>query len=270
MRFLLFILLFLLLFACGKPKPEFKALNDGIQLKLIAFGESEKERKNEKYVRAAIQLNSTNDVLYQQDEFAVLQIENSPFNELFEELNEGDSAYFKVPLAYLKAVKFNIYTENAADTLIGYIKIHQYLNDEEKENYFSQNDPELLEQLSLKKYLSNIKEIENKNGVSIITIKKGEGEKVEHDKNVILKYRASFINGVEFDNTYFYQNFEYKFGTPNQLIKGLEIALYEMKNKEKAKIIIPSQLAFGDEGSSTGIVPPFTTVVYDLEIIDIK
>lgn len=270
MRIALYFFLLLLLFACSESKPEFKSLNNDIQLKLLAFGESEIELNDEKYVRATIQLNSANNTLYQQDEYTVLPIETSPFNELFNELNEGDSAFFKVPLAFLKKVKFNIYTENADDTLIGYIKIHQYLSDKEKENYFSENDPELLEQLSLKKYLSNIKGLKNKKGISIITIKKGEGDKVELDKNVTIKYRASFINGIEFDNTYFFQNFEYKYGTPNQVIAGLEIALSEMKNKEKAKIIIPSQLAFGDKGSSTGIVPPFTTVVYDLEIINIK
>jgi len=270
MRNVLSIFLFLLLFACGEPKPEFKVLNNGLQLKLLAFGESENEFNDDKYVRATIQLNSANNTLYQQDEYAVLQIETSLFKELFEELNEGDSAYFKIPLAYLKTFKFNVNTENATDTLDGFIKIHQYLSDEERKDYFSKNDPELLEQLSLKKYFACIKGVKNRNGVSIITIKKGEGERVKTGKNVILKYRASFINGIEFDNTHYHQHFEYNYGTPNQIIAGLEIALSEMKNKEKAKIIIPSQLAFGDQGSSTGIVPPFTTVVYDLEIINIK
>ena len=41
-----------------------------------------------------------------------------------------------------------------------------------------------------------------------------------------------------------------------------------LKKGEKSKIIIPSQLAFGRVGSSTKIVPPYTTVIYNLEIIN--
>ncbi|PJB13827.1 MAG: peptidylprolyl isomerase, partial [Flavobacteriales bacterium CG_4_9_14_3_um_filter_32_8] len=60
------------------------------------------------------------------------------------------------------------------------------------------------------------------------------------------------------------------YGSPDQVIKGLEIAINGMKKGEKSKIIIPSQLAFGEEGSSTQIVPPFTTVIYELEIVNVK
>ena len=54
------------------------------------------------------------------------------------------------------------------------------------------------------------------------------------------------------------------------MIEGLEKVLKVLKNGEKAKIIIPSQFAFGETGSSTGIVPPYSTVIYNLEIINIK
>lgn len=270
MRIALYLSLLLLLFACGKPESEFKALDNGVQLKLLTFGETEKPFDDDYFVRATIQLVSNKETIYQQDEYSILNLDKSPFENLIAELSEGDSAYFKMPSAYLKTLSFNINTDGAIDTLDGYIKIHEYLTNEERTNYLTKNDPELLEQLSLKKYLSSLKGIKTKKGVSIKTIQKGSGDTVEIGKTLSLKYKASFINGIEFDNTYYIQNFEYKYGTPNQLIEGLEIALSEMKNKEKAKIIIPSQLAFGDEGSSTGIVPPFTTVVYDLEIIDIK
>ena len=43
-----------------------------------------------------------------------------------------------------------------------------------------------------------------------------------------------------------------------------------MKEGDKTKIIIPSQLAFGEYGSSTGLIPPFTTVIYNLEIIKVR
>ncbi|MBI2279248.1 MAG: FKBP-type peptidyl-prolyl cis-trans isomerase [Bacteroidetes bacterium] len=114
------------------------------------------------------------------------------------------------------------------------------------------------------------KNIKKRNGIYVSTIQNGQGNSVELGKTIIIKYKANFIDGIEFDNTYYQHYFEYTYGTPNQVIEGLDVALLGMKNKEKSKIIIPSQLAFGDKGSSTGIVPPFTPLVYELEIIDIK
>ena len=60
-----------------------------------------------------------------------------------------------------------------------------------------------------------------------------------------------------------------KIGDPGQIIKGMDIGLRLMKEGGKAKIIIPSQLGFGDKGSSTGIVPPYTSLIYDVELINI-
>jgi FKBP-type peptidyl-prolyl cis-trans isomerase FkpA len=39
---------------------------------------------------------------------------------------------------------------------------------------------------------------------------------------------------------------------------------------EKSLFIIPSHMAFGQEGSSTGIVPAFTPVIFEVEIIEVR
>ena len=64
--------------------------------------------------------------------------------------------------------------------------------------------------------------------------------------------------------------YQFRCGDTAQTIEGLEIALKMMRVGEKAKIIIPSQLAFGNNGSSTGIVPPYTTVVYEVTLLKVK
>ena len=43
-----------------------------------------------------------------------------------------------------------------------------------------------------------------------------------------------------------------------------------MNEGEKAKFIIPSQLAYGGAGSSTGIIPPYTTVIYEIELVKLN
>ena len=71
----------------------------------------------------------------------------------------------------------------------------------------------------------------------------------------------------EFDNTYGMEEpFVFNLGDPDQVIEGFETGLQLMRKRGKARFIIPSQLGFGDKGSSTGIVPPFATLVYEVEL----
>jgi FKBP-type peptidyl-prolyl cis-trans isomerase len=63
---------------------------------------------------------------------------------------------------------------------------------------------------------------------------------------------------------------EFTYGTPDQLIKGLNIVIGTLKKGEFVKIIVPSRLAFGEKGSSNGSIQPYTPLVYNLKIIDIK
>jgi FKBP-type peptidyl-prolyl cis-trans isomerase len=50
---------------------------------------------------------------------------------------------------------------------------------------------------------------------------------------------------------------------------GLEEALLYLKLGDKAKLIIPSHLAFGLLGDQNK-VPPRSTLVYDIEIVNLK
>jgi len=63
------------------------------------------------------------------------------------------------------------------------------------------------------------------------------------------------------------QPFQFVYGTEWQVVKGLEEAIGMMQEGEKALVILPSDLAFGSEGSSTGIIPAYTSLIFDVEII---
>lgn len=270
MRFLILIIVALSFYSCRQERKEFKELNDDISYKLLSFDENEKYFQKDNLIRASIQLFDGNNIIYNKYQTIPFNAEQTPFKELITILNEGDSIHFKVKTDFLKANHFNLNFEQTKPILEGYLKIYEFLTIDKIRQFKAQNDPEFLEQKILNVYIKSLAGIKNKNGVYVQTIQKGEGEEVMLGKTLTLKFRASFIDGVEFDNTHFQDFFEYTYGTPNQVIEGLDVALLGMKNKEKAKIIIPSQLAFGEDGSSTGIVPPFTSLVYDIEIIDIK
>ncbi len=88
---------------------------------------------------------------------------------------------------------------------------------------------------------------------------------------VTVAYTASFVeNAKHFDDTHGADHaLTFRLGDPGQVIKGIEIALHLLPKGGKGRFIFPSALAFGAQGSSSGIVPPYTPVEYDIEVLDV-
>jgi FKBP-type peptidyl-prolyl cis-trans isomerase len=108
------------------------------------------------------------------------------------------------------------------------------------------------------------------NGLYLIPEKEGSGDSVKAGKTVSIAYKGYFLDGYQFDGTTPGQPLEFPYGKEMQVIEGLHLAIGRMKAGDKSKIIIPSHFAYGEKGSSTGIVPPFTTVIYEVEIVHVK
>jgi FKBP-type peptidyl-prolyl cis-trans isomerase len=43
-----------------------------------------------------------------------------------------------------------------------------------------------------------------------------------------------------------------------------------MKVGEKAKLVCPSEIAYGDGGTPDGTIPPGATLVFEVELLEIK
>ncbi len=108
-------------------------------------------------------------------------------------------------------------------------------------------------------------------GLYFIHKREGAGIKVETGRTVEIHYEGRFLDGKLFDSTRKRgEVFEFVYGHELQLIEGLEKAVGLMREGGKALVIIPSDLAFGSHGSSTGIIPPYTSVVYEVEILSVR
>jgi FKBP-type peptidyl-prolyl cis-trans isomerase len=102
-------------------------------------------------------------------------------------------------------------------------------------------------------------------------IRKGNGLNVERGDTVVVHYEGMFLSGKYFDSTRKRNTpFEFIYGTEWQVVEGLNKAIGQMTEGEKAMFILPSQLAFGNEGSSTGIIPPFTPVIFKVELVQVR
>jgi FKBP-type peptidyl-prolyl cis-trans isomerase len=97
-----------------------------------------------------------------------------------------------------------------------------------------------------------------------------DGDSIKSGCDVEIEYRGLFLDGTEFDNTFASgTSLYFSFGKPDQVVRGMEMSLAHMREGESAIIYVPSHLAFGQKGSATGIIPPFTSVCFDIQITDV-
>lgn len=124
------------------------------------------------------------------------------------------------------------------------------------------------EKTDLAKYLADNK-ITTKplpNGIIYIETKKGSGPSPDSLSTVKIHYHGTKFDGTVFDSS---KERNEPYVTPlMDVIPGWRLAVPMMKKGGKAKVIIPSDLAYGPYGSG-GRIPPFTTLVFELELIDI-
>jgi len=104
-------------------------------------------------------------------------------------------------------------------------------------------------------------------GLQYKVIAAGKGKKPTLDNKVVVNYRGTFINGKEFDSSI-------KRGQPavfpvKGILKGWEEALQLMSVGDKWNIYLPADLAYGDRGAG-GIIPPGATIIFEVELLDIK
>ncbi len=89
------------------------------------------------------------------------------------------------------------------------------------------------------------------------------GDSVKVGKNITIEYTTHLFDGTALDTL---TTLQFDFGRPGQLIGGFQYGLSLMREGEHARIYLPSSLAFGEKGSSTGIVPRNTPVYFDVVV----
>ena len=102
-------------------------------------------------------------------------------------------------------------------------------------------------------------------GLQYKIIKAGKGAIPAATDKVKVHYRGSFIDGTEFETSYTRKD-PAEFGV-TQVIKGWTEALQLMPVGSKWELYIPQELAYGS--NDQGKIKPFSTLIFELELIDI-
>lgn len=93
----------------------------------------------------------------------------------------------------------------------------------------------------------------------------GHGDSPQPTESVEVHYRGTLVDGSEFDSSY-KRGEPAKFGL-NRVVKCWTEGLQRMKPGGKAKLVCPSELAYGDRGRPG--IPPGATLVFEVELLSV-
>ena len=106
-------------------------------------------------------------------------------------------------------------------------------------------------------------------GLRYQIIQKGNGKQAEKGKKVSVHYQGALENGQVFDSSYKRkQPIDFQLGV-GQVIEGWDEGIALLQVGDKARFVIPSYLGYGSNGAG-GVIPPDATLVFDVELMDVK
>ena len=118
--------------------------------------------------------------------------------------------------------------------------------------------------------MDNITSLQISNG------KEGTGAEAAAGKTVTVHYtgwlydsKAADHHGKKFDSSKDHgEPFSFKLGA-GQVIRGCDQGVAGMKIGGTRTLVIPSDLGYGARGAG-GVIPPNATLVFDVELLDVK
>ncbi len=106
-------------------------------------------------------------------------------------------------------------------------------------------------------------------GLQYIDTVVGDGESPKQGDKVVVHYTGKLEDGTKFDSSIDRNRpFEFTIGV-GQVIRGWDEGVMSMRVGGKRTLTIPSELAYGERGAGK-VIPPNATLVFDVELIEIK
>ncbi|MBF1576395.1 MAG: FKBP-type peptidyl-prolyl cis-trans isomerase [Hoylesella shahii] len=104
-------------------------------------------------------------------------------------------------------------------------------------------------------------------GLQYQVLQEGNGKSPKATDKVVCHYEGMLVDGTMFDSSI--QRGEPATFPLNGVIAGWTEGLQLMKEGAKYRFFIPYQLGYGERGAGASI-PPFATLIFDVELIEVK
>jgi FKBP-type peptidyl-prolyl cis-trans isomerase FkpA len=166
------------------------------------------------------------------------------------------------------------------DSLFVDIIMFDFFNEEQFQAHMDAQREEMMQEQevlasnelkNLDKYLADnsIKEEPLESGLIIIVNEQGKGEMPKAGQEVSVHYTGMLLDGTVFDSS-LERGEPISFSVGNgRVIRGWDEAFTRLRVGSKARLIIPSHLAYG--GREAGpVIKPFSTLIFDVELLSAK
>jgi FKBP-type peptidyl-prolyl cis-trans isomerase FkpA len=283
----LLVLIFLLLFSCMKDV-KYKVTASGLKYFFTSEHNGTKPHEGDYVTLNMIYKLEPDSLLFDSRHERMpfrFQLRKPPFAGAVEEgimlMSTGDTATFFVSADSMFAGVFNepmpaeIKKGSKLIFEIHLLKIQSAIEAEE-EIRKGLEDRFIAEKQALDKYIeeNKITAKPTANGLYVIVTEKKKGKLPQKGNKITVQYTGKFLNGEIFDALLPKHPMTYIFGE-GKMLDGWEEAFAQLHEGEKATLIIPSELAYGEKGkrnaaSGVYIVPPYTALIYEVEIISIN
>lgn len=110
---------------------------------------------------------------------------------------------------------------------------------------------------------------ETNSGLRYKILQEANGKKAAKGDMVSVHYKGQLLDGTVFDSSYKRKEpIDFTIGV-GQVIPGWDEGIQLLKVGEKARLVIPSNLAYGESGAG-GVIPPNATLIFDVELMNVK
>lgn len=275
---------------------------DGLEYRLIRSGGKRKPNQGEVCVMNMQYVTEDDSVLFDSRDFGeplLMNMQRPDFRGGIETglelMGEGDSALFRVSAdsifekTFLESLPEDIAAGSKITYRVGLIKVRtvdELLDEEEKLEKDKKANIEKRKnaEVSVIKQYLKLNSIETKpfdSGAILVSTKRGKGKVATKGQKVSIWYTAKTLEGMLYDTNVeveaktagvhfsdrVFEPLEVTIGA-RQVFSGLEEGLSHMLPGGKAKLILPSSLAYG--AMQVGNLPPYSPLVYEIEVIEIK
>jgi peptidyl-prolyl cis-trans isomerase A (cyclophilin A) len=110
---------------------------------------------------------------------------------------------------------------------------------------------------------------ETASGLRYQILQKGAGKQATKGAGVSVHYKGQLLDGTVFDSSYKRKEpIDFNVGL-GQVIAGWDEGIQLLQVGDKARFVIPSNLAYGAAGAG-GVIPPDATLIFDVELMGVK
>lgn len=134
-----------------------------------------------------------------------------------------------------------------------------------------QDKKALVEKAAGEKFIKNYEKNDSvkvtESGIAYKIIKAGKGDKPTDKSTVVVNYKGTLLDGTVFDSSY--DRKQPATFPLNGVIKGWTEGIQLMSPGAHFQFVIPSELAYGNQGNGPKIKPG-ATLIFDVELLEVK